>query len=260
MNLTPLLTSAEQIKKSMSRNSPTILTGFAVGGLIATVISAIKSTPKAMEILDYEKRYRDQEEQDPDYKKPIDILDTIELTWKYYIPTIVMGIVTTTCIIGANSIGMRRNAALASLFSITETTLKEYQAKVVETIGEKKEENIRSEIAKDKVNEKPPTDSTIILTNKGTYLCLDVFSGRYFRSDVEAIRHAENEFNHKLLREGWLSINDFYDILELDPIELGNEMGWIAQYAILEIKYSVTMAKNNEPCLVMDYRIQPKHI
>jgi len=252
-----ILTTTKQISRALSKNSPSILTGFAVAGLLSTVILAVKATPQAMHILKREEKFREEEEND---LEPIDIVDTIDLTWKCYIPTFVMGVTTITCMIGANSISLRRNAALASLFSITETALKEYQAKVVETIGEKKEEKIRDEIAQEKVINTPPQDKTIILTGKGEYLCLDSFSGRYFRSNIDLIHRAENAFNHKLIREGWMDINQFYDELGLEPVELGNEMGWIAQYAILDIRETVTMTKEGEPCLVMEYRVQPKQI
>jgi len=48
------------------------------------------------------------------------------------------GAATIMCVVGSNSINARRVAALASLYSITETALDEYKAKVVETIGETK--------------------------------------------------------------------------------------------------------------------------
>lgn len=260
MNLSLVTNSTKQLGRAISRNSPTILTALGVAGLLTTVILAVKATPKAMEILEYEKQFRFEQENAITPDEPIEILDTIELTWKCYIPTILMGVATASCIIGANHISLRRSAVLTSLYSIAETSLKEYQQKVVETIGDKKEEKIREEIVKDKIESNPPKDNSIILTGKGNYLCYDVFSGRYFRTSVEEIQRAEIRFNQKLLREGWMDINMFYDEVGLEPIELGNQMGWIAQYAILELKFTSTLTKDTEPCLVMEYRVPPKPI
>lgn len=260
MDLSIITKSSKQLARTLGRNSPTILTALGVAGLITTVVMAIKATPKALEALEMEKKYRSSDYQDPDYNAPIEPLDAIELTWKFYVPTAIMGVATIGCIIGSNHINLRRNAALASLFSITETALKEYQAKVVETIGEKKEEKIQSEIAQDKIDKNPVEEKTVVLTEKGNYLCFDSFSARYFRSDVEMLRKAENVFNQHLLREGWLSINEFYYEIGLEPIELGDEMGWIAERALLELKFNSKMAKDNEPCLVVDYRVSPNHI
>lgn len=268
MDLSLVTNSSKQLGRVLTRNSPTILTAIGVGGLLTTVILAVKGTVRAQEILwreaDFRRNDWSRQTGESEESYPIDpILNTeeiIELTWKCYIPTFVMGVATATCIIGANSINLRRNAALASLFSVTETALKEYQAKVVETIGKNKEEKIRGEIAQDKVTANPVNEKAVILTGKGEYLCLDTFSGRYFRSNIDAIQRSENKFNQRLLREGWLDINEFYDELGLAPIELGNQMGWVAQYAILELRFNVTMSKDGEPCLVMEYMVQPKQI
>lgn len=260
MDLSILANNSKQLGRVISNNSPTILTYLGVAGLISTVILAVKATPKAIEILEMEKIYRAEEVQDPDYNEPIDTIDTIELTWKCYIPTAIMGLVTVGCIVGSNQINLRRNAALASLYSITESALREYQKKVVEQIGEKKEEAIRGEIAQDKLNNNPVDEKTVVFTGNGNYLCYDSFSGRYFRSDIETLRRECNQFNQKLLREGWLNINEFYYQIGLESIELGDEMGWIADRALMEFRLSTKMAKNNEPCLVIDYVVTPFHI
>ena len=260
MDLSIIQKGTKDLGRTLSKNSPTILTGLGVAGLVSTVVLAVKATPEALKILEREHEFRYDEGEAPHLDTPIDTIDIVELTWKCYVPTAVMGLTTIACMIGANSIHLRRNAALVSLFSITETALKEYQTKVVEKIGENKEAQIRGEIAQEKVENSPVKNETVILTNKGSYLCFDSFSGRYFRSDVEAIRRSENIFNQKLLREGWLSINEFYYELGLDNIEMGDQLGWIAQHAILDIKYNVAMAKNDEPCLVMEYRVAPKQI
>lgn len=249
-------------------NSPTILTGIGVAGLITTVIFAIKDTIKATEVLHQEAefKYEQWEENTGEHRSayptdPFTTEEIINLTWKCYIPTVGMGTLTIASIIFANKINLRRNAALASLYSIAESTLREYQTKVVEQIGEKKEEKIQGEIAQEHIDQHPVNDKTVVLTGNGNYLCFDDFSSRYFRSDIEALRRAENKFNKELLREGWLGINEFYDQIGLEPIELGDEFGWIAERSLLEMKFSTKMSKDtNEPCLVIGYTVTPIHI
>lgn len=266
MNLSVIQTGLKSIGRTIDQNSPTILTSLGVGGLIATVAFAIRGTVKATDILQQEGHFRleQYEKQTGEVAYPDDMFTTqeiIELTWKEYIPTAVMGVTTIACMIGANHISLRRNAALVSLFTMTERTLREYQTKVVEQIGEKKEEKVREAIAQDRIDENPPSEKTIVLTGNGDYLCFDTFSSRYFRSDVEKLRRAENQFNKRLIRGEWLGINEFYDEIGLEPIELGDEFGWIAERSIMELKFTTKMAKDsNEPCLVMDYYVTPHHI
>lgn len=256
-----LKATTRQVLQSVDRNSPTILTGVAVLGVITTVVLAIRATPKAQMLIEAEKIFREEEYGDNREMTPVDIA---QATWKCYIPTVGMGVLTIGCIIGANHINLRRNAALASLYSLSVKTLEEYQKKVVEQIGEKKEEKIRDEIAQDEITRNPPKAETIVLTGKGTYLCYDKFSGRYFRSDIETVRRAENKFNQMLLREMWLSINEFYDLIRLEPTEFGEEQGWIAERNMMDLKFHTKLATledgREEPCLVIDYYVQPHHI
>lgn len=253
--------------RSVDRNSPTILTSMGVAGLITTVVLAVKATSKAKDVLFQEANYRADEwsEQTGEHQNsyPIEFFtpkELVEITWRLYIPTTVAGATTIACMIGANHISMRRNAALVSLLSIARTAAQEYQAKVVEQFGEKKEEKVREAIAQDKLKDNPVDEKTVILTSKGQYLCFDAFSGRYFRSDIETITRAENKFNQRLLREDWLGINEFYYEIGLPPIEMGDEFGWIAERSLLDIKKYTKLGTNDEPCLVIDYYVTPHHI
>lgn len=117
----------KNLTTQISKNSPTILTGLSVAGLISTTILAVRATPKAMELIQ-EERYQKAGTTLPlpDLTKK----EIIQATYKCYIPAAVMGTVTIACIIGANNINLRRNAALASLYSISEKTMKEYQTKL----------------------------------------------------------------------------------------------------------------------------------
>lgn len=270
MDLDTIKQSSKHFLQTIDRNSPTILTGLAVGGMITTIIFAVKATIKARDNLVQEANFRADEwsegtgEHQDSYPGDFTAKEIVEICWKEYIPTVGMGVLTIGCIIGANHINLRRNAALASLYSLSVKALEEYQAKVVEQIGEKKEEKIRDEIAQDHIDRNPPKAETIIITGRGAYLCYDSFSDRYFRSDIEAIRRSVNDFNQHLLVEGWLSINEFYDLIGLGPTKLGDQMGWIGERSILEPKFHTKMGKMQdgvaEPCLVIDYMVEPHRI
>jgi hypothetical protein len=171
----------KRLGKLITKNSPTILTGLSVAGLVSTVIMAVKATPKAMRILDEARIQNGMVELAEDNNSitintGIPVKDAIRLTWKCYIPTAIMGGLTIGCIIGSNSINLRRNAALAGLYSLTETALKEYKAKVIETIGEKKERDIRDEVAKERIHKNPVSDNEVVITGYGETLCYDFLS------------------------------------------------------------------------------------
>ena len=125
-----LATAANATKAFLVKRSPEILTGIGIAGMITTTIVAVKATPKAARLL---------EDLQAQKKEPLTKVEVVKSCWKYYIPAAATGIASVTCLIGANRVSVRRTAALAAAYQISETALTEYRDKVIETIGEKKE-------------------------------------------------------------------------------------------------------------------------
>ena len=126
------------VKKSTIKHSPEILTGIGIAGMVTTTVMAVRATPKALRLIDNAEIKKANETNTP-YEEPnLSKTEIIKVTWKCYIPVAITGGLSIACLIGASSVNARRNAALATAYSIAETSLKEYQNKVVETIGEKK--------------------------------------------------------------------------------------------------------------------------
>lgn len=235
--------------KSVDKNSPTILTGLGVAGIFSTVAFSIKGTILAVKIVDNEE-YREKRRLEPREK--------IELVWKLYIPTAASSVLTIAAIIGANHISSRRNAALVSLYTVAEGALKEYQDKVADLFGEKKEAKVRDELAQDRLDENPITE--ILISGKGEHMFFDSLSGRYFRSDVETVRRVQNDFNEVLFNDMFVPLNELYDMLGLEGTEMGRSAGWDIQNGKLDIQFSAKIATDGEPCIVLSYTIEPKYL
>jgi hypothetical protein len=234
----------------IAKNSPTILTGFAVAGLITTAVLAVKATPKAIELMKDK-----QVELDADFLTSKEI---VECTWKCYVPAAIMGLVTVGCIIGANSISLRRNAALASVYSLSEAALKEYQAKVVETLGKNKEKAVRDDIHKDRIAANPVSNCEIALTGRGETLCYDPLGGGYFKSDIEFMRQTLNRLSRDLMSDMYISLNHVYNELGLRGTKLGDMVGWHIDDGLIEPDFSSQITDNGTPCLVLDYVTDPR--
>lgn len=232
------------------RRSPEILTGLGVAGLFVTVGFAIKDTLKASKAIELKKEELGKEKLTPK--------ETAETVWKYYIRTAVSGTASAACIVGAQNINSRRNAALATAYSLSETALREYKDKVVETIGERKEEAIRDSIAKDKIDKNPVTNREVIITGRGNCLCYESLTGRYFESDIELLRRAENELNKRLIYEMYISVNDYFEEIGLPTIEKWDDLGWNVNDDLLSFEYSTQLADDGRPCLVVSFRVAPK--
>ena len=239
----------KQVGIFVTKNSPTILTGMGVAGFISTVVMAVNATPKALQLIDEK---RDTIEGWPELSKS----EVVNVTWKCYLPTAIMGALSISCIIGANSITLKRNAALASVYSVAKKSLETYQAKVIETIGEKKNTDIKDSIAQDKLDKTPVNEKQVIITGNGNMLCFDDASGRYFRSSIDALNKVENKLNKDLISDMWVSVNDYYYEIDLDPVTLGREQGWTLDCPP-EFDFSAKVASNGEPAIVVGFWNDP---
>lgn len=249
---------AKNMQHTLGKYSPQILTGIGVAGMITTVVLAVKATPKALELIEDKKEELDAGK--------LTVVDTVKTAWKPYVPAVVTGVLSTVCIIGGNAVGTRRTAALAAAYKISETALHEYKDAVVETIGEEKAKEVKEKVAQNKLDKNPVVEKQIIVTNKGTFLCYDSLSGRYFQSDIETIRKAQNDINDYLFSEDYASLNMFYDFLGLEHTRLGAELGWKIDSGTLQIEFDSTLASDKSqgiapgtPCLVLDYNVAPKY-
>lgn len=233
--------------KFLSDNAPTILTSLAIVGTVTTTVLAVRATPQAI---------RDIWDAESEQTDPLTNVEKVKISAKGYIPAAIMGGVTIGCIIGAHGIHNRRQAALISAYSIADAALKEYQTKVIETIGKNKELKVRDDIAKDTLEKNPVGSSEVYITGTGEHLCYDSLSGRYFKSDIETIRKAENDINAEVVNGMYTSQNDFYRKIGLHPVALGEEMGWRTDN-MLDISFSTQMSEDNQPCICLNYRVSP---
>ncbi len=256
MDKTALSNFAKNTKLALAKHSPEILTGFGIAGMLTTVVLAVKATPKAIELIDSEELERFADHDDT----PLTPIDKVKLAWKPYVPAAITGTVSIACLVGASSVNVKRNAALATAYSLSETALREYREKVVETIGEKKEKVVREKVAEEKLKQNPVTKNQPVILGKGTTLCFDAISGRYFHSDFDTIKKAQNELNSRLLRDMYISLNEFYDELELDHVSVGDELGWsYHKDGLIEFDLNAQLADDGTPCLVVDYRVAPHY-
>ena len=240
----------------IGQNSPAILTGFAVAGVVTTTVMAVKATPLAIDELN--DLIDDVPEGSDAFCHAPTMQEKFRATWRIYLPSVLMGTATIGCIIGAHTISSRRTAAIAGAYSLADAALKEYQEKVVEQIGATQEEKIKEKIIGDHVEANPVVEEHVANPGDDGTLCFDEPSGRYFRSDIESVRRAVNDFNKELLSSVWMSMNDFYDFLNLEAIDMGDHLGWEPEN-LLDVKFTSKLTPKGIPVLVLSYTPIPKY-
>lgn len=243
-------TVIKSIQKSVTRHSPEILMGIGIAGMVTTTVLAVKATPKALRLL---------EEAQQESENGLTGTDKVKVCWKCYIPAAVTGVVSVSCLIGASSVNNRRNAALATAYKLSETALTEYRDKVVETIGEKKEQLVREKVAEEHIKKNPVSKNEVLITQKGETLCYDSISGRYFKSDIDKIKKTVNDLNRRMLNDMYISLNEFYYELDLDGIGVGDDLGWNIDNGFIDIDFGSQLADDGTPCVVINYSLAPRY-
>lgn len=199
-------------QKFLKRNSATILTCVGAAGVIATTVTAVKATPKALMLLEEAKEEKGQE---------LTKLEVVKIAGPAYIPSAVLGVSTLACIFGANILNKRGQASLMSAYALVDSSYKDYKSKVDELYGEDGSSQVRSEIVKDKYEDQEP-----VLVEDDTRLYYDYYSERYFEARPYDVQTAKYELNRMLITDGCVYLNDWYLLLDLEPLEHGYDFGW----------------------------------
>lgn len=255
-NVSQLLKTAQRFA---SKHSPEILTGLGIAGLCTTVVFAVQATPKAMKLIEEEKEIR--QEECPEEEVKLTPVETVKVAWKPFVPVLVTGAASIACIIGANSVHVRRHAALYSAYKLSETAVLEYREKMEEVLGEKKVKEIKQKIAEDKIDKATAPDSKtkIIVSDDGDSWFFDPWSNACFRSSMNKIDRAAIRLNKRLFNEMFISLSDFYDELGLDRTATSNDLGWCVDDCEIEVDYSDAIVRDGKAYIVIDFNVRPEY-
>ena len=221
----------------LSKNAPKILAGVGIIGVIATTVSAVRATPKALDAIENEEVKK---------KCPLGTLEKVQVVWKDYIPTVCIGVLTIASIAGAYKVQAKRYATLVGAYSILDKSIDKYRAL---NDGEKKRVNVGSQ----------KSDNISLSTPK----LYDTLSGRYFDGTVEKVEAGINRANQLLLTENTVSLNEVYELIGLESNDLGELLGWSpldGQVDIIELEIVGHVTKDKIPHVGIDFEPRPKTV
>lgn len=205
---------------SLKHNSSSILSFIAAAGVVGTAILTAKSTPKAILLIEQAEEKKGDD---------LNIFETVVAAGPAYIPSILLGASTITCIFGANVLNKRQQASLTSAYAFIENSYKEYRNKVKELFGENADRQVTDAIRKDKIKENwnayTPGVNSLSLTDD---VCLfyDEIGERYFEAKPSYVFNAEYHLNRNFALRGCANLNEFYNFLGLEETEIGDSLGW----------------------------------
>ena len=246
-------------KIKVSKHSPEIL---MIGGAIGVVTSAVmacRATTKLSKIMSEHKSTVEQIHhvannpnvlpENKTYTKEDAKKDTVTTyaqtsfkVAKLYAPSVILGTLSLTCMISSSNILRRRNAALAAAYAAVDNGFKNYRSNVVERFGKEVDKELKynikakefKEVKTDENGEKKKEKNTVNLTYADGYSDYARFYDDgcdSWQKDAEHnlwyLKQQQNFANDKLKAQGYLFLNDVYDMLGIPRSKAGQIVGWI---------------------------------
>lgn len=234
-------------KALITANSPILLVGAAIAGVVTTGVLAAKGGYKARGIID------EAELLSPE---PLTQADKARLTWLCYAAPAVTGVSTIASVVGVHWIHNKRNAALAGLYAVTSGKLDDMREEAEKMLGTKKTQALNDALAQKAIDKNPVENNEVIILDEPSSLCMDKQSGRYFMGSVPKIEKAVAAINLQIVEDGDASLNDFYELLGLPSIPIGERFGWNTNKIDAEFGSGIT--SDGRTAVVVDFRTEPE--
>lgn len=259
-------TSLNQIGRSLKHATPTILTVVGAVGMVATVILAVKATPKAVEAVKADSRKNHDGDPHASTKS-----EAVKSAWKYYVPTAITGAATLMCIFGANALNRRQQASLTSAYALLNRSYADYKRKLKELYGDEAHDKVVEALAVEKSNAPQlysynltsRVDTAFEDASEEEYLFYDRFGERYFHGTVGQVLQAEYHLNRNFCLRGYAGYNEFCEFLGIEPKkDLENFAWWVDDdFYWIDFDHSKAMIDdgiNGEvPCYIIDTPFAP---
>lgn len=253
--------------------SPEILLGAGIVGVIAGAVLLCKETLKSKDILDETKEtienYPTPEEGDEELKKGYDkeikkikAKSKLKIV-KTYIPGVTVEVLSIVSIISSNRELKKRNLSLASAYAVLDETYKRYRKNVIEKYGEDVDGELLHDIRKETIEEETTDEKGKTKKTKKTInvasglseygIVLDrtdthgIFNPQDIKYTVQVLTGEQNYVNDLLRVRKWVTLNQVYERLGVEPTKAGNVVGWVYE------------ENNKEGDNYIDFKITPTY-
>lgn len=225
-------------------NSPTILFGLGILGVVSSTVLACRATLKIDDVLEEGQRQlqriKDAENvegyEDEHQKRDITIVyvQTAVKVARLYAPSVVLGVAGIACLGGSHHILRQRNAALVAAYTAVEKAFGEYRYRVREKYGEEQDLEFRYGVEQvETVNEETGRKKTIKRIASGEpsgYARIFDKTSPYWSKDPDInymrVRNQQRFANDLLRIRGHLFLNEVYDMFGMTRTQAGSIVGW----------------------------------
>lgn len=239
INVTNMLKPATQF---LNDNAPALLTAFGAVGVVGTAVLTGRATFRAAEVIREEQIDRNIE---ANHNSPLTKTEKVKLVWPLYIGAVSSGVLSCGAIIMSHRISSRRAAMLAAAYALNEKKLEEYQEKVKEKLGIKKEKEARDEINQDQITRVADGGFEFANPLAGKVWIMEAYTGRPFLSTVETVKRAVNDINAEINDAGAVRLSDFYDELKIPHVSTSDYFGFTRENR-LELDWTTGTSPNGD--------------
>lgn len=213
------------VKMTLRRNSPKILTLLAAIGTASTAFATARATPKALLLI---------QEAEAQKGEDLTALEKIKVATTPYIPVILLGSATVMCIFGAQMLNRRAQSSMASAYALLDQSFKDYRRKLKELYGDEADKKVIEALAVEKSKTvyievsylSGPCELILDENSSKPVLWYDEYSKRFFTASLEQVLMAEYHLNRNYILRGEAVVNELYEFLGLEPTDWGAEAGW----------------------------------
>lgn len=248
--------SVKKFGLKMKKSSPEI---FVIAGVVGVVVSAVMACRATMKIDSVLKEAEENKEKiqnyvesegftdaysQEDYQRDLAMvkIQTGVSMAKLYAPSILLGAVSIASILSGHNILKKRNAAIGAAYAAVEKGFKDYRSRVIERFGEQVDKELKYNIQSKKFEETITDENGKEKKVKTTVEIADpdVYSeyARFFDSGCKGwekdseynlmfLRSCQQYANDKLKADGYLFLNDVYDMLGIPRSKAGQIVGWV---------------------------------
>lgn len=161
---------------------------------------------------------------------------------KLYTPAVVVGVSGLACLLGANNIMRKRNAALTAAYAVAHKGLEDYRSRVIERFGKDLDRELMHNIKAQEIEETVVNeDGTEQVVKKTVDVANPDYNSDYARffdegckgwtkspeDNLRFLKMVQAWATKKLQTEGYLYLNDVYEALGIPKTKAGHVVGWI---------------------------------
>jgi len=228
------------------KHAPTILFAAGIVGVVATAVLASRATLKLEGVLDEHEDMMDQikgatdtrySEQDRKQDLIVAYIRTSTKVTKLYAPAVIVGLASIAALTGSHVVLNRRNVALTAAYAAVDKAFRQYRERVVTEYGYDKDQELRYGFEEREIVEETKQGPKTTMVKKVSINSASMYAKWFDEGNpnwepsagrnMMFLRMQQQFANDKLHMNGYLFLNDVYEMLGLKRTSEGQAVGWV---------------------------------